>query len=192
MFNATMTKIALYLNNYFTSKYMNVMKRKLCLAKVGVWMMASTLLFSSCATIVSRSSYPLNISSEPQGAKVVITNKDGSEVFSGTTPATVKLRASRGFFAKELYTLRFTLANYEAKSVTVSATLDGWYFGNILVGGLIGMLIVDPATGAMWKLDTAYVNVTLTPYSSYTSGLTVMDINHIPDSWKEHLIRLDN
>jgi hypothetical protein len=31
--------------------------------------------------------------------------------------------------------------------------MDGWYIGNILFGGLIGILIVDPLTGAMWKLD---------------------------------------
>ncbi len=34
----------------------------------------------------------------------------------------------------------------------LEATLDGWYIGNIIFGGLIGFLIVDPLTGAMWKL----------------------------------------
>lgn len=33
--------------------------------------------------------------------------------------------------------------------------MDGWYWGNILFGGLIGMLAVDPATGAMYKLPKA-------------------------------------
>ena len=28
--------------------------------------------------------------------------------------------------------------------------MNGWYLGNIIFGGLIGALIVDPATGAMW------------------------------------------
>ena len=31
--------------------------------------------------------------------------------------------------------------------------MDGWYAGNILIGGLLGLLIIDPATGSMWKLD---------------------------------------
>jgi hypothetical protein len=29
--------------------------------------------------------------------------------------------------------------------------------GNIVFGGLIGLLIVDPATGAMWKLEETQV-----------------------------------
>ena len=37
-----------------------------------------------------------------------------------------------------------------------------WYIGgNILFGGILGWLIIDPATGAMWKLDTNEINVTL-------------------------------
>jgi hypothetical protein len=28
--------------------------------------------------------------------------------------------------------------------------MSGWYIGNILVGGLIGMLAVDPVTGGMY------------------------------------------
>ncbi len=30
--------------------------------------------------------------------------------------------------------------------------MNGWYAGNIVFGGLIGILIVDPATGAMWDI----------------------------------------
>ena len=38
--------------------------------------------------------------------------------------------------------------------------MDGWYIGNILFGGLIGMLIVDPATGAMYNLpDRVDINL---------------------------------
>lgn len=39
--------------------------------------------------------------------------------------------------------------------------MDGWYFGNILFGGLIGFLIVDPATGAMYTLKPDTLNVHL-------------------------------
>jgi len=38
--------------------------------------------------------------------------------------------------------------------------MSGWYWGNILIGGLIGMLVVDPLTGAMYKLpDGANANL---------------------------------
>jgi hypothetical protein len=39
--------------------------------------------------------------------------------------------------------------------------VDGWYFGNLLFGGLIGLLIVDPATGAMYKLEPNEINCNL-------------------------------
>jgi hypothetical protein len=29
--------------------------------------------------------------------------------------------------------------------------MSGWYCGKLLFGGLIGMLAVDPATGAIWN-----------------------------------------
>lgn len=32
------------------------------------------------------------------------------------------------------------------------STLDGWYFGNIVFGGLLGILVIDPYTGAMYRL----------------------------------------
>jgi hypothetical protein len=35
----------------------------------------------------------------------------------------------------------------------LTSTIDGWYWGNLLIGGIIGMVFVDPLTGAMWKLD---------------------------------------
>ncbi len=77
---------------------------------------------------------------------------------------------------------------------TLSAGLDGWYIGNILFGGLIGMLIVDPATAAMWKLDDRIV-VNL---GAKTSGLLpdgerllhVVTIDQLPHQYRRHLIRV--
>ncbi|MDR0894225.1 MAG: hypothetical protein LBN06_02835 [Prevotellaceae bacterium] len=168
------------------------MRKKSPLAIVGAALVASTIfLFSSCASIVSHSSYPLTISSKPNGAKVVISNRDGMEIFSGITPTTVMLSASNGFFVKERYTFRLTLPHYESKTFTISAQLDGWYFGNLLFSGLIGMLIVDPATGAMWKIDPEHIIVTLKPNTSDETALTIMDISQIPEGWKEHLQKIN-
>jgi hypothetical protein len=97
---------------------------------------------------VSKSSYPLSINSTPSGAKLSITDKAGKEIYLGNTPATVKLKAGAGFFSRAEYQVRFSNPGYNDKTVPVIFDLDGWYFGNILLGGLIGMLIVDPATGA--------------------------------------------
>jgi len=53
---------------------------------------------------------------------------------------------------------------------------------------LIGMLIVDPATGAMYRLDRKEVYEVFKETS--TSQLKVLDINNIPLEWKTNLIEL--
>jgi hypothetical protein len=50
--------------------------------------------------------------------------------------------------------VEYTTPSGEKTTLGLEPTIDGWYFGNILFGGLIGMLIVDPLTGAMYCLPT--------------------------------------
>lgn len=126
-----------------------------CKALLAVFVVG-TLLISGCASIVSKSTYPVSVSSKPEGATITITNRHGQEIHSGRTPATVSLKAGCGYFKGEEYTILFSKAGYKPFKTTITSDLDGWYvFGNIFFGGLIGWLIVDPATGAMWKLDDA-------------------------------------
>jgi hypothetical protein len=162
--------------------------------KMTAVFMASTFLFSSCASIVSKSSYPISINSAPSEAKIVIKDKKGIEIFSGQTPTTMKLKAGSGFFGKARYQVTFTKNGYDTKTVPVEFKLDGWYFGNILLGGLIGMLIVDPATGAMYKLETEFLNETLvqSTASVQKEELKVYALNEIPTEWKNHLVEVSN
>ena len=116
------------------------------------------LLFPGCASIVSKSSWPFSVDTEPAGAKVSITNKRGREVFRGKTPVVMKLKSGAGFFAKESYTITLEMKGYETKKVNVECKLNGWYFGNIVIGGLLGFLIIDPATGAMNLCSSRHFN----------------------------------
>ncbi|HUW06872.1 MAG TPA: PEGA domain-containing protein [Williamwhitmania sp.] len=155
---------------------------------------AAFLILSGCATIVSKSSYPISISSNPSGAKITIMDLNGVNIYTAKTPATFTLYAGNGYFTKAGYTVTFELPGYEPVTVPVHFSLDGWYlFGNIAVGGLIGWLIVDPLTGAMWKLDTKYISQTLIKSSTgmTTPTLKVMSYSDIPDSWKANLVRIN-
>lgn len=159
--------------------------------RMSVIMMASSFLFSSCASIVSKSTYPLSINSSPSNAKISITDKKGKEIYLGNTPANVKLKAGAGFFSKAEYQVKFSSPGYDDKIVPVTFKLDGWYFGNLLLGGVLGMLIIDPATGAMWKIETDFLNETLSKSTaSVDPEMKIMTINEIPDSWKNHLVRV--
>jgi hypothetical protein len=147
-------------------------------------------IFTSCASIVSSSSWPLTVKSNPAGASVQITNRSGFTVFTGQTPATVLLRSGAGFFSSESYKLKLTLDGYAEKTIPVNCNLNGWYFGNILIGGLIGMLIVDPATGAMYRLETSYVEETLTAntLTKKEKELKIMNIKDISQDMRNHLV----
>ena len=101
---------------------------------------------ASCASIVSKSKYPVSIQSEPAGLE-----------FKGRTPQIVTLDAHKGFFQRAKYVLRSTGTPGTPIEARLDASLDPWYFGNIIFGGLIGILIVDPLTGAMWKLPDDFV-----------------------------------
>ena len=160
--------------------------------KVAVLAVITSFLFSSCATIFGRSSYPVSINTNPPGATVIITNKKNKEVYKGTTPTTVRLKSHAGYFARAEYQVKLSSPGYDEQIIPVYYKLDGWYFGNLLHGGLIGMLIIDPATGAMWKLDTPPVNVTLNQ-SSFTltqPTLKNLDIKEPSHSMKGNLVKL--
>ena len=134
-----------------------------------VSLIISVALTTGCASMVSQSSWPVAIKSNPGGAIFTVTNKDGEKVHTGTTPSIVHLQSGAGFFDAETYTLHFAKAGYtkadiQEKTVTLGASLNYWYWGNILFGPFapIGFLVVDPETGAMFKLSET-LNVDLTP-----------------------------
>jgi hypothetical protein len=154
-------------------------------------LMVVVLFLSSCASIVSRSNWPLGINTTPSGAKVEIADRQGRIVFSGISPAFLKLKSGDGFFAKQSYTVKLTMNGYFEKVLPLDCTLNGWYIGNVFIGGLIGLLIVDPATGAMYRLERDYINETLVQNSSSAdASLKVVDVNSLPTSVREHLVCL--
>lgn len=151
---------------------------------------SSILLLTGCASIVSKSSWPITINSSPSEAKITIKDKKGIEIYTGNTPATLKLKSGAGFFSKARYQVTFEKVGYDKKVVPVEFKLNGWYFGNIIFGGPLGLLIIDPATGAMYKLETEFLSETLTKSvaSVDTKELKLLDINKIPAEWKNHLV----
>lgn len=151
--------------------------------------------FTSCASIVSKSNWPFSVDSNPSGANVSIVNKRGIEVYNGRTPAAMLLKSGSGFFGKESYIVTISQQGYETKKVNIECKINGWYFGNILLGGVIGMLIVDPATGAMYKLGTEGITETLEKQSSSTGNnkqpeLKIVMLNQVSAEARQHLVKL--
>jgi len=151
----------------------------------------AAVVLAGCASIVSKSEYPVSITSNPTGADFVVKRANGLPIASGVTPATITLGASDGYFKPAKYTVEFRRKGV-AQSVPLTAKIDGWYFGNILLGGIIGLLIVDPATGAMWTLnDTAIATFQQTASASTGDrGLKVVSIDSLPMKYQGQLVAL--
>jgi len=151
------------------------------------------LMITGCASIVSKSSYPINISSQPEQADITIFDEKGRTVYTGKTPTTVTLEARAGYFQGKNYTIAFTKEGYAKYTAPIERSVDGWYIaGNCLFGGLIGWLFVDPATGAMWTLQKD-INVTLSSQDSSglnKSELRVVMLNDVPIPIRSKMVKV--
>jgi hypothetical protein len=119
---------------------------------------------SGCASIVSGGPELVTISSNPPEAKMILCNdRTGQCLAVGQTPYTATLDRSQGFFTPARYSIKCEKEGYDPVQRTLSAGINGWYAGNIVFGGLIGLLIVDPATGAMWDIKENNMVLNLSP-----------------------------
>ncbi|MEI8173415.1 MAG: hypothetical protein WCH07_08025 [Deltaproteobacteria bacterium] len=125
--------------------------------------------FSGCATII-KGGGPQGIyfKSEPADAKLTVIDLRNGNVMAANikTPQVVLLPKSAGYFKYAKYNVTFEKEGYDKKEVNLESDATAWYSaGNLgfLLYGLIGWLIVDPASGAMWHFDPEQVSVLLNP-----------------------------
>jgi PEGA domain len=114
------------------------------------------LLMAGCATIIHGTRQDVGISSAPTGASVTIDNLQ-----SGTTPVFSKLRR------KENHVVRISLPGYQPMDLTLTSSVSGWVWGNIAIGGLVG-LAVDAISGGMYKLSPEELSAALGTTSAGT------------------------
>jgi hypothetical protein len=108
--------------------------------RVAVLVFAAVL--PACATVVEGTSDTVTVSTTPAGATCTI-DRNGERVGAvPITPGSVRIDKSRHDL-----TVTCTKEGYQTASVTTSPTFTGTTFGNILVGGLVGVA-VDIASGA--------------------------------------------
>ncbi len=124
------------------------MLRMICVVVV----LGAAAAVSGCATIVHSGPRNIPIASTPAGAKVSIYDRSNSLVMTNTTPFVAPLNTKFGYFKSQTYRLVFDMPGYDRAEINLDSSVSGWYFGNLLFGGVIGMLIVDPLTGAMYNL----------------------------------------
>jgi len=153
-----------------------------------------SILVFSCASIVSKTARQITINSSPDNAEFIIKDEKGIVVHRGKTPATVTLKTGEGYFKGKEYTVLIRKEGYEEQSVVIRKELNGWYLGNILFGGLIGLLVVDPLTGAMWTLTPQDINVNLNQRQARINNgsltLSVIQLQDLPEELRHKMIRI--
>ncbi|MDX1949076.1 MAG: hypothetical protein SFT90_01085 [Rickettsiales bacterium] len=149
-----------------------------------------SLITSSCASIISKSQWPVNFQSNPEGSDVSIIDESGKKLFQGTTPTQFVLDSSDGFFSPAKYEVNFTKKGYKEDKKFIKPTINGWYIANILFGGLIGLLIIDPATGAMYKIKEENIvgNLSKKTAFNYVTKSTIK-LSSVPEALKPYLIK---
>ena len=114
-----------------------------------------TLTFTGCATIVHGRHQDVGIASTPSDANARLDS------MTVKTPSTLHLKRNQS------YSVNIEKEGYESASATFTSHLSGWLWGNVLFGGLIGLL-VDFITGGAKKLTPDNVIVTLAKESKET------------------------
>lgn len=151
-----------------------------------------------CATIVNKPSQKIAINSQPSGASVKIVDEDGVNVYNGVTPSTAALKKGRGYFKSKSYKVTVSKSGYSPTTINLTARVSGWYIGgNFVFGGLLGWLVVDPLTGAMFTLDPKEVSVDLSSNVSVlenddTKQISVLLLEDVPENMRSKLVPIKN
>lgn len=121
-------------------------------------------LLSSCATVMRENSQSIPIKANVDKVDIKLVDKNGQTVFEGQTPTTVNLKTSlNGYFNPQKYTVIASKDGYKTHTSVLDWYVSGWYYvGNLVFGGILGYLIIDPITGDMYYLDEE-VNLNMTP-----------------------------
>src|SRR3989338_382530 len=96
------------------------------------WVRLEILLFAlvalaGCASIISGRTQEVSFASNPEGVTVTVNGR-----ILGKTPLTINLQR------KSEQSLVFSKDGYKTLSMQFETSINGWFWGNILLGGLIG------------------------------------------------------
>ena len=130
------------------------MKRLVKTFSIAATVATASVLLSSCATIVAGGAPKITINGDvPE--PVTIETEDAAYI-DVTLPTVVK--AKRHHIDGQH--IQITSENYKFDDIVLTKTVNGWAFGNILIGGLIGWGI-DLGTNCVSK--PAQTEFTITP-----------------------------
>lgn len=143
------------------------MTRPLILAAI----LATTAL-AGCATMVEESSQTINF--QVVGATDVMCDVDSGKLkYNIRPPQTITVKKS-----KRDLNLTCMAAGNRVQTMTVSSSLSGWTFANVVGGGVIPGTLYDGESGAMFK----YPEVVIIDFSGTVARVDSLPSYHAPDA----------
>lgn len=109
---------------------------------INIAILVSLLGLGGCATIMTGTSQPFTVNSNIHKAKVYIDDK-----YVGETPLALEKLST-----KKNHIIRIEADGYMPVTEVIKKETSGWVWGNILLGGLIG-LGIDMATGGLYVFE---------------------------------------
>lgn len=160
--------------------------------------LAASLFAGGCASIFNGGNRQISIATQPPGATASVRKSGGNimdVVAVEKTPCKISLDPKKDYFEGQSYTLRLELPGYKVTEVELTPKMSGWYWGNLMLGGLVGMLAVDPATGAMWNIAPDKINRKLVSGQSALiknkTGFVVVLESELTSAERQHMVRLN-
>ena len=123
--------------------------------------MLATCFTTGCASIIHGTTQNIGFGSNPGGATVTVNGRT-----VGKTPLVADLKR------KDNHLVRIELEGYQPFETTLTRTVSGWIWGNLIFfHGFLPGIVVDAIDGAMYKLTPAQVQAELQELGA-TSMLT--------------------
>jgi hypothetical protein len=130
---------------------------------IGIFLLP--LAIYGCATILKGSIDQVDVSSDPNGAKIYVNGE-----FMGKTPVHLRLSAKKTFF------IEFVKDGYEKKTYVLNSSVGAGWIVLDVVFGLIPV-VVDASTGAWYEFDDNSARV----YLEKVGGVTIEPSSVNPD-----------
>jgi hypothetical protein len=122
---------------------------------------ALAAVLPGCATITKGGQQTVTVSTDPAGATCNLTRDGKPLAVVNPTPGSIPIEKASGAIA-----IACKKPGYKDAAGALAAEFQAWTFGNIILGGIIG-IVVDAASGAMHEYP-AMVTITLEPESFAT------------------------
>jgi hypothetical protein len=112
------------------------------------------MLLMSCATIVSGRSQKVSVNTNPDEAIVTVNGMVQKSPCSFTLDRTTPS-----------YQVKIEKVGYKTVTLAIKRGINGWVFGNIIFGGIIG-IVIDCASGSVYSFSPSEIEQSLVPENS--------------------------